>query len=219
MSSRVCGVSRASEPRKGEPTEGPRTSPPLPIDACGLEHLDVRGRRALGALLGVVAHLRAVGQRLEAAALDRVVMHEQVLAGLIWCDEPVALVVAEPLYGSCCHLAPSGVCALRDAEGARRQQLRKRGALLRSNGCPTRRTRVAPRPPAAQGKRGRRRCRVSRATSATIRTPPDLTRLRRARFLGRSGGLISAQQAQAARIAAEPKFRKVFSARRPSRAA
>src|SRR3954454_4668184 len=82
------------------------------------DRLHVRGSRALVALLGVVAHLRAVGQRLEAAALDRAVMHEQILAGVIGCDEPEALVVVEPLDGSCCHLDSLRGCALRIAEGA-----------------------------------------------------------------------------------------------------
>src|SRR2546421_9601894 len=72
----------------------------------GLERLHVGSHRTLGALLGVVAHLRAFGQRLEAAALDRVVVHEQVLAGVIRSDESEALVVAEPLHGSCGHLCP-----------------------------------------------------------------------------------------------------------------
>src|ERR1700733_14006306 len=67
------------------------------------ERLDVRGSGALGALLGVVAHLRALGQRLEAVALDRTVMYEQILAGVIGRDEPEALLIAEPLHGSCCH--------------------------------------------------------------------------------------------------------------------
>src|SRR4029079_5100700 len=50
----------------------PASGPPSPIDVRGSEHPDVRGRRALGALLRVVTHLRAVRERLEAAALDRV---------------------------------------------------------------------------------------------------------------------------------------------------
>src|SRR5437764_11871668 len=82
----------------------------LPLEAMSgfrsLERLDVQGRRALGALFGVVTHLRALGQRLEAAALDRVVVHEQVLAVVIRRDESEALVVAEPLHGSCGHLGP-----------------------------------------------------------------------------------------------------------------
>src|SRR5215212_5555723 len=89
------------------------------VAASPLEGGDVRRRGALGTLLGVEADLRALGERLEAAALNRTVVDEQVLAGIIGRDETEALVVVEPLNCSCCHvLAPSGVCALRDAEGA-----------------------------------------------------------------------------------------------------
>src|SRR5436190_16712511 len=94
------------------------------------DRLHVRGGGALGALLGVVAHLRAVSQRLEAAALDRAVMHEQILAGVIGCDEPEALVVVEPLHGSCCHLDSLRGCALRIAEGAAEATTAVTGALL-----------------------------------------------------------------------------------------
>jgi len=90
--------------------------------AAPLESGDVRRRGALGPFLGVETDLRALGERLEAAALDRAVMYEQVLAGIIGRDETEALVVVEPLHGSCCHVSPSGVCALRDAEGAQKQQ-------------------------------------------------------------------------------------------------
>src|SRR4051795_11138529 len=68
-----------------------------------LERLDVGGGRPLRALLCLVAHLGALGQRLEAAALDRLVMDEQVLAGLVRRDEAEALLVVEPLHGSCGH--------------------------------------------------------------------------------------------------------------------
>src|SRR3954453_6580156 len=68
-----------------------------------LELYDVRGGRALLALLLVVADLRALGERLEAATLDRAVMDEEVLALVIGRDEAKALVVVEPLDGSCCH--------------------------------------------------------------------------------------------------------------------
>src|SRR5436190_22109669 len=106
-----------------------------PSPAAGVEYLeldDVRGCRALRALLCVVAHLRALGQRLEAAALDRAVMHEQVLALVIGRDEPEALVVVEPLDGSSCHLSFSfRMCALRNAEGAG-QQLRTSRSLATS---------------------------------------------------------------------------------------
>src|SRR5213075_3292381 len=46
--------------------------------------------------------------RLEAVALDRAVVNEQVLARVIGRDEAIALVVAEPLHGSCCHVFPPG---------------------------------------------------------------------------------------------------------------
>src|SRR4051794_14798581 len=109
----------------------PLTAPtclPRPPAPEYLELDDVRGCRALRALLCVVAHLRALGQRLEAAALDRAVMHEQVLALVIGRDEPEALVVVEPLNGSSCHLKVSFrmLSALRNAEGAG-QQLRPKG--------------------------------------------------------------------------------------------
>src|SRR5262245_16679970 len=133
---------------RGRADGRPAHGPPSLIEVRGSKHPDVRRRRALGALLGVVTHFRAVGQRLEAAALDRVVMHEQVLAGLIWGDEPVALVVADPLHRSCCQLIHlRGMCTARRG-GCLKATTAERGALLRSNGCPTRRTRVAPPPPA-----------------------------------------------------------------------
>src|SRR3954463_8966491 len=106
-----------------------------PFSYCECDVLkldDVGGRRALRTLLCVVAHLRALGQRLEAAALDRAVMHEQVLALVIGRDEPEALVVVEALDGSRCHLNFSfRMCALRNAEGAG-QQLRTSWSLATS---------------------------------------------------------------------------------------
>src|SRR5437763_16415942 len=114
-----------------------RASRSLVETGLALERLNVRGGRAFGTLLRVVAHLRTLGQRLEAVAEDRGVMHKQVLARVIRRDESETLLVAEPLHSSCGHLLPSGNrCALRTAEGAQRQQLRKREALLRPCGCP-----------------------------------------------------------------------------------
>src|SRR3954469_8760244 len=100
-------------------TEGPRTGLPDPASSDGSDLLNVRCGRALLALLLVVAHLRALGERLEAAALDRGVVDEEVLAALIGRDEAEALVVVEPLDGSCCHLffPPRGLCTA-NAEGA-----------------------------------------------------------------------------------------------------
>src|ERR671923_2953082 len=122
----MCGVSSA---RLGDETEGTRTCPPSLAEVPGLERLDVRGRRTLGALLGVVAHLRTLGQRLEAAALDRAVMHEHVLALVIRRNEAETLVVAEPLHGSCRHL-----CSLRGMCTA------KRGGCSEATTAPTRGT-------------------------------------------------------------------------------
>src|SRR5579859_7495340 len=73
-----------------------------------LDEADVRRRGALGALLGLKRDLRALGQRLEAAARDRGVMDEQVLARIVGRDKAVALVVAEPLRGSSWHVFPPG---------------------------------------------------------------------------------------------------------------
>src|SRR5437870_12062304 len=79
-----------------------------------LERLYVRRVGALGPLLGVVADLRALGERLEAAAGDAAVVHEQVLALVVGRDEPEALLVAEPLHGSSCHRFPPGrLCAAK----------------------------------------------------------------------------------------------------------
>src|SRR4029450_1307121 len=64
-------------------------------------HVD--GLGALVAGLGVVRHLGALGEGLEAAPGDALVMDEQVLAGFIRRDDPEALLVAEPLDGSGRH--------------------------------------------------------------------------------------------------------------------
>src|SRR4051794_35009978 len=74
-------------------------------ELSGSDLLDVRCSRALLTLLLVVAHLRALSKRLEAAALDRRVMNEEVLTAFIRSDEAEALVVVEPLNGSCCHVS------------------------------------------------------------------------------------------------------------------
>src|SRR5439155_11720958 len=69
-----------------------------------LDELDVGGVRALGALLGLVGHLRTLGEGAEAVGLDRAEVHEQILAAVIGRDEAVALVVVEPLDGSVGHV-------------------------------------------------------------------------------------------------------------------
>src|SRR5437899_1038713 len=101
----LCDESRAAAKvshavrSEGEPPWCPRSGRSL-----GLNCLDVSGGRAFRALLGVVAHLRALGKRLEAVALDRAVVYEQVLTRIIGGDESIPLVGAEPLHSSCGHL-------------------------------------------------------------------------------------------------------------------
>src|SRR5262249_11612774 len=67
------------------------------------DHDDVLGLRALLALAGLVLHLRALGQRLEAGARDAGVVDEEVLRALVGRDEAVPLRVVEPLDGAGCH--------------------------------------------------------------------------------------------------------------------
>src|SRR5690349_14682309 len=76
----------------------------------GLERLYVDRLGALVAGLLVVGDLCSLAERLETLAGDAAVMDEEVLAGLVRGDEAEALVVVEPLHGSCCHVS-SGVCA------------------------------------------------------------------------------------------------------------
>ena len=74
-----------------------------------LDRLNVRGGWALRALLGVVGHLRAFGERLKAAAGESMSDGRRgVLALIIGRDEAEALVVAEPLHGSGCDVFPRG---------------------------------------------------------------------------------------------------------------
>src|SRR3954447_12012485 len=83
------------------------------------DDLDVHRVRPLRAVLGVVTDLGALGERLEAAAGDARVVHEQVLALVLGRDEPEALLVAEPLHGSSCHRFLPGGRVLRNAGGAK----------------------------------------------------------------------------------------------------
>src|SRR5215216_5471479 len=91
---------------------------------CGSlrDRLDAGRRRALGAGLGLVLDLRALLERTVAVALDRAEMDEHVVGAIVGCDEPVALVVAEPLDGSGRHLASSSLCC--NGGGCEWQRLR-----------------------------------------------------------------------------------------------
>src|SRR4029077_979896 len=76
--------------------------------------LDAGRSRALRALLGLVLDLRALFERTVAVALDRAEMDEHIVGAIVGCDEPVALVIAEPLNGSGRHLASSYLCCERE---------------------------------------------------------------------------------------------------------
>src|SRR5688572_2065299 len=81
--------------------------------AISLDGLNVDRLRTLVACLGVVAHLRALGERAIALADDAGVMDEQVLLTVVGADEAKALVVAEPLHGAGRHTdSPRNVCCI-----------------------------------------------------------------------------------------------------------
>src|SRR6185437_1441205 len=63
----------------------------------------LRGLRALRALLDLVADLLAFGQLPVALAVDRAVVHEDVLLAVVLGDEPVALLGVEPLHRAGSH--------------------------------------------------------------------------------------------------------------------
>src|SRR3954447_8676978 len=88
-------------------------------DPAALERGDVDGLGALVAGLGVVGHLRALSQRLEAVGVDAGVMDEEVLAALVRGHEAEALVVVEPLHGSGSHdFPPRPMCTANAEEAA-----------------------------------------------------------------------------------------------------
>src|SRR6266487_5906203 len=66
--------------------------------------------RALRTFLNFVLHFRPLGEALVPLAADRAVVDEDVLASIVLRDEAVALVVAEPLHGSGCHIYTSLDC-------------------------------------------------------------------------------------------------------------
>ena|SRR5690348_14630070 len=79
--------------------------------ACELRHAcesrrdaDVRRLRPLRAVRDVEADLLTFLQALEAIALDRREMREEILAAVGGSDEAEALRIVEPLDGTCCHV-------------------------------------------------------------------------------------------------------------------
>jgi hypothetical protein len=68
-----------------------------------LKRLDVLGSRAFLALSDLKLNLLSFSQRLEAGALNRGMMDENVLAAIFRADETEALAVVKPLDGACNH--------------------------------------------------------------------------------------------------------------------
>src|SRR3954453_12197124 len=155
---------------------------------------NVRGLRALVALLGLVLHLRALGERPVAAPLDGAEVDEQILATLIRGDEPVTLVSVEPLDSSGCHIDfPLLAEVLNGQERAdRRHPLLAQNCRpivasfpTRVEGRRTRWLRTAGRPPRVsaggrpRGSRGR--AESGRACAAHTRSRPRCRRAHRRR--------------------------------------
>src|SRR5215216_2416088 len=67
--------------------------------------------RSLIARLLLVLHLRVLGERLEALAIDAGVVDEQVAVSIIRSDEAIALLVVEPFNGPGRHVLPLPACA------------------------------------------------------------------------------------------------------------
>src|SRR5688572_16798598 len=69
-------------------------------DGSGLDLVDVRSLRTLRLVDDVELDLIALGQRLEAIALDRAEMNEAVLAAVLRRDESKTLGIIEPLHSA-----------------------------------------------------------------------------------------------------------------------
>src|SRR5918997_358990 len=68
------------------------------------DEADIHRLRSLVAGLLLVLHLRVLGERLEASAVDPGVVDKEVSISIIRSDEAVALLVVEPLDGSGRHV-------------------------------------------------------------------------------------------------------------------
>src|SRR4029453_6477465 len=66
--------------------------------------------RTFWSLLDLILDPRTLSEALVPLAADRAVMDEHVLAAVVLGDEAVALVGAEPLHGSGCHISTSPTC-------------------------------------------------------------------------------------------------------------
>src|SRR3954447_23762787 len=91
-------------PRRRRHTRPVRTA----WHAIGSDRVHVGGVQALRALLHLVLDLRALRERPKAAAGDRGMVDEHVLALVVGRDEAKPLLVAEPLHGPSGHPRTSG---------------------------------------------------------------------------------------------------------------
>src|SRR5919197_5808259 len=83
---------------------GPLSGPRFGSEREALDCLDVRGLCALGALHDLELHALTLGQRLVPVHRDCGEVDEDVLPTLTL-DEPVALLVREPLHGALSQLS------------------------------------------------------------------------------------------------------------------
>src|SRR5205807_2392987 len=79
--------------------------PQISVPKGKLDRLDVRGLSALGALHDLELNTLTFGQRLVTLLGDRREVDKDVLATLTL-DEPIALLVREPLHGALSQLVP-----------------------------------------------------------------------------------------------------------------
>src|SRR5437763_6694840 len=92
----------------------------LLLRASSSRERDSGGLGALLPLPRLEGNLRSLGQALVPAAGDLAVVDEQVLAALVRLDEPVALLIVEPLHRSGCHETPPSLLSRTSQEGEAR---------------------------------------------------------------------------------------------------
>src|SRR5437763_1656174 len=104
----------------------------LPADAV-LQLCDVYCFRAFRSVLFLVGDLRSLSQRAVAVTGDPREMHEQVPRSIVGRDEAEALVVAEPLDGTRCHVLPFDAATFGHI-GAAPEGLLERGKASKEGG-------------------------------------------------------------------------------------
>src|SRR5262249_49224290 len=104
-----CGITlppavSSCSPSENQEGDGSSRHPhPLTTPCALTQHADVGGLRTLPASGLLVLYLVTLVECLVAVALNRAVVHEQILATLLRRNEPVPFLRAEPLHGTNCH--------------------------------------------------------------------------------------------------------------------